>query len=124
MFKKQDILIYITVLLLAGAAYLIHTGTHRDPGMTVLVTVDGRQTIVCPLSHDLETTVSGYDGGELRLVISEGKAYVESSSCPDKICVKHSPVSHAEESIICLPNRVVVEILAGEEASPIDAVSQ
>lgn len=123
MFKKKDIIIYITVLLLAGAAYLIYAGMHKETGSTVCVTVDGVRIGDYPLTAERKIPVTGRYGGELTLVLSGGKAHVEASSCPDKICVKHSPVSHAGESIICLPNRIVIEIVSEEDAV-IDAVSQ
>jgi len=44
------------------------------------------------------------------LVIKDGKADMISAECPDHICVHHAPISHKGETIVCLPNRVVVEI--------------
>ena len=123
MFKKQDIIIYLTVLLLAGAAYLIHTGLHSRTGSIVRISTDGELIADYPLSRDLETTIGGYSGGNLKLVISGGAAYVESSSCPDKICVKHARISHTGESIICMPNRIVIEIISDDETPVIDGVS-
>ena len=48
--------------------------------------------------------------GRCVLVIEDGKAYMEEADCPNQICVHHSPVSHKGETIVCLPNRVVIEV--------------
>ena len=48
--------------------------------------------------------------GECILVIDNGEAYMEEADCPNRICVHHSAISHTGEAIICLPNRVVIEI--------------
>jgi len=45
------------------------------------------------------------------MVIDGTKVYMESADCPNQICVHHSSISHKGETIICLPNRVVIEIV-------------
>ena len=42
--------------------------------------------------------------------IKDGKVSVSEASCKNQICVKHSSISHSGESIVCLPNRLVVRI--------------
>ena len=125
MFRKKDIIIYIIVLLLAGAAYIIPAAVlHGRPAASaVRVSVDGVTYAEYPLDVPLKKTIPGYGGGELALTIAEGKASVESSSCPDKICVRHSAVSYSGECIICMPNRIVIEVIPDEETPGIDAVS-
>ena len=125
MFRKKDIMIYASVLLLFGAAYIITAviRQHRPAGAYVRVSVDGSIIADYPLSQDFETVINGYSDGNLRLVIKDGTADVISSTCPDKICVKHNAVSRTGESIICMPNRVVVEIISADEYQEIDGVS-
>ena len=52
------------------------------------------------------------------LVIENGKAYVNQASCPDGICSSHRPIGNDGESIICLPNKVVVEIRTSDKNRP------
>lgn len=49
--------------------------------------------------------------GTCVMVIDGAKVYMESADCPNQICVHHSSISHKGETIICLPNRVVIEIV-------------
>lgn len=44
------------------------------------------------------------------IVIDDGHADVIAADCPDKICVNTNPVSEIGNSIVCMPNRVVVSI--------------
>ena len=126
MFRKKDIVIYLLVLLLAGAAYIIPACIRRSrpPASFVRVSIDGRTLAEYPIGEDTETVIDGYRGGSLKLVIRDRQAYVESSSCPDKICVKHAPVSYTGECIICMPNRIMVEIVPAGGDPEIDAVSR
>ena len=44
---------------------------------------------------------------------------MENASCPDGICVSHRPIFRDGESIVCLPNRVVITVVSdGDTASP------
>lgn len=45
------------------------------------------------------------------LCISDGKIRMESADCKDQICVHHKPISGIHESIICLPHKLVIEIV-------------
>lgn len=46
------------------------------------------------------------------LVIKGGVADMTSADCPDHLCVKQKAISKEGESIICLPNKVVVTVKA------------
>ena len=45
------------------------------------------------------------------LCISDGMIRMESADCKDQICVHHKPISGTHESIICLPHKLVIEII-------------
>lgn len=66
--------------------------------------------------------VQGANGFSLTLVIADGAAHVEDSTCPDLICQRHAPISRTGEAIICLPGEVSVTIEGGERLEQ-DAVS-
>ena len=51
--------------------------------------------------------------GKCILFIENGKANMESADCPNQICVHHSAISLNGETIVCLPNRVVIEVVDG-----------
>ena len=101
----------LLVLLLVGGALLL-----RSEGDTVEVTVNGQAYATYPLSKDIEVDiVTGEDGAQVnRLVIKDGRAFVETATCPDGICASHNPISHDGESIICLPHKVVISIKSAE----------
>ena len=109
-FKNDLIFIVSLVLVLAlvGAAFFF----FRGEGDVVRVTVDGELYGSYPLSEDVRVEiVTGEDGEAYNvLVIRDGVAYVESASCPDGICADHKPIRRDGESIVCLPNRVVITV--------------
>ena len=44
------------------------------------------------------------------VIIENGEVYMQSANCKNQICVKHKKISAKGETIICLPNRVTIEI--------------
>lgn len=125
--KKRNIrndLILIACFLLAAAVGIIYLTFFRPAGNTVTVTVDGEIYGTYSLSEDItENIYTGENNGNYnRLVISGGEAYMEKASCPDGICVAHAPVYRDGESIVCLPNRVVITVDSYEKTDGPDII--
>ncbi|URA10222.1 NusG domain II-containing protein [Thermospira aquatica] len=55
--------------------------------------------------------------------IKGGKVRMRESDCRDQICVHKGWISHLGDAIICMPNRVVVEIV-GEEKAAWDGITE
>lgn len=118
-------MILILVILTAALASLIvlrlYQGSHTKDAEAV-VTIDGTEYGRFPLTQEITERIEQPDGSYNVLVIHDGKADVTAASCPDAICVYHKKISMKNESIVCLPNRVVVEIKNGQ-ASEVDAIA-
>ena len=118
-------LFFILVILVIAAVGMLYLFVFRENGNVVRVTVDGELYGTYSLSKDrTEEIRSGENGAGInRLVIRDGKAYMEYASCPDGICVDHSPIFRDGESIVCLPNRVVITVLLEESEDGPDIVT-
>lgn len=107
---RNDI-IFIIVILLVAIIGMIYLFNFRATGDMVKVTVDGKPFGEYSLSQDIVKEIYVGDSAQHnRLVIKDGKAYVEYATCPDGICVDHRPIFRDGESIVCLPNKVVVTV--------------
>lgn len=119
--RRNDILfivILLAVIAVAGACLYF----FRGEGDTVTVSVDGKVIATYPLDVDrVEDIHTGKDGLN-RLVIKDGKAYVETASCPDGICAAHKPIHREGESIVCLPNKVVITVKTADNTNQPDVV--
>lgn len=53
------------------------------------------------------------------LSIREGTVTMQAADCRDQICVHHIPISGSNESIICLPHKLVIAVTGeqGEDAA-------
>lgn len=113
--RKADLLLLAAALVFGAvlAAVLL----LRSPGGTVQVRVAGAVTAGYPLDVDASYTVTGANGGTNLLVIEDGAARIEEASCPDGVCVHTGRIRRNGQSIVCLPNQVVVEIVSETENS-------
>ena len=106
-----DIILIASVLLVTLSVFII-TSLTKENGAVARVSVDGRVIKEYSLSVDGKYTLNG---GTNVLVIENGKAYVSYASCPDGLCKNQGRVSHTGERIVCLPNRVMIEIIGASD---------
>ena len=119
--RRNDV-IFIAALLLVVAVAGACLYFFRGEGDTVTVSVDGTNIATYPLNVDrVEDIHTGTDGLN-RLIIRDGKAWVETASCPDGICAAHKPIHRSGESIVCLPNKVVVTVQKADATDQPDVI--
>ena len=105
-------MIIIAAFLAAGAVIALILLLTGKSGSTVQVRVDGTVIKEFPLSEDVSWEIPGAGGRSNRLIIRDGEAWIEEASCPDGLCIHMGKISKSGQSVVCLPNRVVVEIMA------------
>lgn len=108
---KNDLILVGVVLSLSIIGFLIFKLTMKD-GNLVSVSINGEEKYVYPITDNIETDIiTGENGKNINtLVIEDGKAYIKSATCPDKICVGHRPISKDGETIVCLPHKIVISV--------------
>ncbi len=122
MIKKNDILLIGIVLLIALAAIFI-INLRKSEGSKVVITIDGKEYKTLNLNQDTKFTIEE-DNGEYNIVeVKDGIVDMTDASCPDKICVKHKKIHYNGETIVCLPHKVVLQIVNGEE-SDVDMIAK
>lgn len=117
--KKNDWVLIIIIVCIAGLAFLLHEVIGGKGANCVTVKVDGKIEGVYSLAEDREIEINH---GSNILQIKNGEADMIEADCPDKLCVHQKPISKNRENIICLPNKVVVEVDSSEN-SKFDAVT-
>ena len=106
--KKADIILFICLILIGGAlSYLAFSGSSA--GDLVVVKVNGEVYGKYSLTKDRTITVNR-DGHMNKITIKGGKVQVSKSNCKNQVCVKQGSISSTHQSIVCIPNRVVVSI--------------
>lgn len=117
--KKKDWILIAVILCVAAAAYLSHQLLRNTGAANIIVKVNGEITGTYDLNED---QVISINGGSNILEIKNGRADMTEADCPDLLCVHQKPVSADGENIICLPNKVVVEV-ESKTKSKIDSMT-
>lgn len=118
---KNDIILAVVLIVIAVAGLVFWT-LYRTEGTYVAVKVDGEVKQTYSLTENREVVITtGEDNEHVNvLVIRDGKAYVKQADCPDSICVKTRAASYVGETIVCLPHKLVIEIVADDNVSDLD----
>jgi len=118
---KNDIILAVIVVAVAAAGLLL-VNVFRTEGSFAVIKIDGKETGRYPLSVDTEVIIETGDNGRNTLVIEDNKAFMKDANCPDKICEGHSKISYKGETIVCLPHKVVIEIVTEDSENELDVV--
>lgn len=112
--KKRDFLFAFLVILLAAASFWAIKLCQKGAD-TVRITVDGELFCEKSLYENCEIDINGTNTA----VIENGSVYMKSATCPDKLCIGQGRAKDSSKRIICLPNKVVIEVI---KKSDVDTV--
>ena len=118
---KNDIILAVIAIAVAATGVLL-LNIFKTEGEFAVVKIDGKETERFPLSANTEVVIETENNGKNTLVIEDGKAFIKNATCPDKICEGHSKISFKGETIVCLPHKVVIEIVASDSENELDVV--
>lgn len=104
MLKKGDFIIIVSVAAAAALSLFVPFFSVRG-GKTVTVSQNNRE-VYCGSIYENKTLE--LEGNTVE--IKNGSVKITEADCKNQLCVKQGSVKNAGESIICLPNRVIVEV--------------
>ena len=105
---RNDVMLILTIVLVIVISAFLYFAMQKDGG-TAAVIKNGEEIARYSLNENITMPITDENNINM-LVIEDGKAYISQATCPDKICVNHRPVSKEGETIVCLPNKLVIEI--------------
>lgn len=123
--KKGDIFISLGLLILSFLlAMYFQSFSSKEEGQYIRIEHNSKLVGEYPLDVDKEIVLDG-DGQYNKVIIKDGKAYMKEANCRDQICVHMREISIDGETIICLPNRVFVEVIdKSKDDDSIDRVNR
>lgn len=107
-------------ILIVGAVFALSLAVmayqhlHPDDGKYAEIIQNGVVIRTVELRTDQEFTVTSGAGGYNRITVHNGKIAVSEASCPDKICIRQGAISSSVKTIVCLPNKLVIKVVASE----------
>jgi len=107
--KKLDLYLASAMCIIALVWFLIEYFFSVN-GQLVNIYVDNE--IVCSYELKVNGTYEISNDGAViaTLIIKNGYADITDANCKDKFCVYQNPISKDGETIVCLPNKLVVKV--------------
>lgn len=120
--KIRNDVILVTVILVIAVTVLLFINATKVQGNRVVVKINGVEAQSYALSENTEFEIKTGKNNENSniVVIENGKVRVTEADCPDGICKEYRPISYVGETIICLPHKVVIEIVGDNTDMELD----
>lgn len=114
-------LIVIVVLFLGSFTALFYLSQHAQDADTLLsIQVDGVEKARFALREGQNQTYAVETSYGTNILRIEGKTVrMEQADCKDQLCVHQGSISLPGQMIVCLPHRVLVEIIGEEQTMDI-----
>lgn len=134
MMKPGDLIIVGLLVILSFLPLAIFTYQNQvnaENQLYAVITVDGEVHGKMELKNDHTRELHEVKSanGHVNIVAREGEiVYMREANCPDELCLDQGEISAVGETIVCLPHKVVVEIITQDgdnidEDSEIDIIS-
>ena len=115
--KKKEILFIGGILVLALVLWAGISFFYKGQYGSITITVDGEEYGTYSLGKDQTISINDTNVCEIK----DGKAHMISATCPDHLCMKQREIDEKGGTIVCLPNKVVIE--GGKSADSSDELS-
>lgn len=110
--KKGDIIIIIVILIAAFALWQYNNYIANKSSINNLVIeVNGNVYKKIPISElkkEKQIHIALENDKYIDIAADESGVHVKEVTCPDKLCQKTGVINKVGQSIVCLPNKVVI----------------
>ncbi|WP_373212061.1 NusG domain II-containing protein [Ruminococcus sp. 5_1_39BFAA] len=103
--KKKEMIFILGFLVLAGILWIGMSFARSGSHQTIRITVDGEEYGTYSLSKDQVIRINDTNVCEIK----DGKVRMTEANCPDQLCIHQRAIDEGGGTIICLPNRIVIE---------------
>ncbi len=116
--SKADYVLIIFFILIAIVFNFVLSNILKEEVVNGKVIVYYKNDVYkeFPLEENIEYTVTT-DNGINTFKILDNKVKMIDANCKDKICLYEREIEYNNETIICLPNNILIKIESDEESS-------
>lgn len=124
--KKGDIILIIGIIVFSiSSIFYIKNFLITDTDNSLAsIQVNGKEVETIDLDNFEGTMEFETEYGFNIISVEDGKIRISKSDCPDQICVLQGNVHKSGETIVCLPNKFVIEIKGDNSENEIDTINR
>lgn len=116
--KKWDWVIIIILIVISLMPLGIILKSENFQGeYYVLISLNGENYKRLKLNKENNEIIKIENGNYVNEICVNGKeVYMKETNCPDRVCSRQGKISKVGESIVCLPNKLFIEIKGERES--------
>lgn len=121
---KFDIILIVLIFIVTISFNFLFATYNKvsDENATVVVYFGDNIYKKLPLNVDDEVAIKT-DLGENIFKIHDGYVDMIDASCKDKYCIHEESIHYNNQTIVCLPNKIILSIVSSDE-SEIDTIAR
>lgn len=124
-FKKMDIVIIVVLIISSFIPHFIYSsiGSKNNKDLYATIKVDGEihNTIDLPTTSE-EKFIIQTENGTNTILVNNNEVNIVYADCKDELCIKQGSISKIGKTLICLPNKLIIEIKGDEYDSSDDLI--
>jgi hypothetical protein len=113
-----DVVAALLVMCVSIMPLLSFGKTNLKTAKTADVYMSGKLVAKLSLGRDIVYKIKN-----MEIEVSKGRVRVEKSDCPRQICVHQGWISAPSQTLVCVPNKMLVEIEGSGGSGGYDAVT-
>lgn len=106
--NKSDLKL-IAIVFIFSILGLIYLYVQSDVSNTAYIYYESEEILKIPLRLDETYVVDGFNG-DVTVEVSENRIRVVEEVSPLNLCSKQGYIKYDYETIVCLPNKIVIKI--------------
>lgn len=111
--NKNDIKLIVVVFVVVILSIIL-LNIFKKNGSFAKVYYEDDLILTIDLSKDNNYKVDGYNG-EVLIEVKDNKIRVEKENSPKHLCSKQGFIDSTMQTIVCLPNKIIIEIEGNKE---------
>ncbi len=114
--NKSDLKLILIIFSITIILILIMFITKENGSKKAVVYYENDIILNIDLNNNIEENyiVKGYNG-DVKIVVKNGKIKVDEENSPRHLCSKQGFISESYETIVCLPNKIIIKIESNDD---------
>jgi hypothetical protein len=121
-FKKWDLVIYFFIFSILFSLFYYAQNLNDTKGNKAEVYVDNKLRYVFDLEENKKEYFVDTNLGGVNIEINKMKIRVTTSNSPLKICVKQGWISNSGDTIVGIPDRLLIKVVGDTDDSEVDTI--
>lgn len=121
-FKKWDLVIYFFIFSILFSLFCYAQNLSNTKGNKAEIYVDNKLRYVFDLEENKKEYFVDTNLGGVNIEINKMKIRVTTSNSPLKICVKQGWISNSGDTIVGIPDRLLIKVVGDTDDSEVDTI--